>query len=167
VQPKTEDVVEQGNLQTGLKTNPNNRNSFSGGSMNGETTTKSVQDAMDHAQAAIGSAKDAVGSGIGNAKEALGSGMDAANTEIDALKEQISKLAQTVSQLVQSQASSARDQMMSAVGSASESISKSASAAQGTLTDVEADVESRIKRNPWAAIAIAGLLGVLVAKAIS
>ena len=34
-------------------------------------------------------------------------------------------------------------------------------------SDVEADVESRIKRNPWAAIAIAGLLGVLIAKAIS
>jgi ElaB/YqjD/DUF883 family membrane-anchored ribosome-binding protein len=175
---RTEDVVEQGNIQGGLKINPNNGNSYSGGSMNGESTTKNAQDAMGHAQAAIGSAKDAVGTGIGNskdalgsgigsAKEALGSGVDAANTELDALKEQISKLAQTVSQLVQSQASSARDQVMSAVGTASESISQSASAAQGTLTFVEADVESRIKRNPWAAIAISGLLGVLIAKAIS
>jgi ElaB/YqjD/DUF883 family membrane-anchored ribosome-binding protein len=164
---RTEDVVEQGNIQGGLKINPNNGNSYSGGSMNGESTTKSAQDAVGQAQAAFGSAKDAVGSGIGNAKEALGSGVDAANTELEALREQISKLAQTVSQLVQSQASSARDQVMSAVGTASESISQSASAAQGTLTFVEADVESRIKRNPWAAIAISGLLGVLIAKAIS
>jgi len=173
-----EGVVEQGNFQGGLKTNSNNHNSYSGGSMNGESTTKSAQDAMGHAQAAIGSAKDAVGSGIGNAKDALGSGIgnakealgtgvDAANTELDALKDQISKLAQTVTQLVQSQASTARDQVMSAVGTASESLSQSASAAQGTLTFVEADVESRIKRNPWAAIAIAGLFGIIIAKALS
>jgi ElaB/YqjD/DUF883 family membrane-anchored ribosome-binding protein len=148
--------VEQRNFETEFNAKPTNPNAFSGGSMNGESTAKNVQDAMGHAQSAIGSAKDA-----------LGSGVQAANTEIDALKEQISKLAQTVSQLVQSQASTAKDQVMSAVGSASETLSQSAHAAHGTLTSVEADVESRIKRNPWAAITIAGLLGLLIAKAIS
>jgi ElaB/YqjD/DUF883 family membrane-anchored ribosome-binding protein len=57
--------------------------------------------------------------------------------------------------------------MMSAMGSASDSLSKSASAAQGTLTSVEQDMESRIKKNPWAAIAIAGLLGLVIAKALT
>jgi ElaB/YqjD/DUF883 family membrane-anchored ribosome-binding protein len=148
--------METGTFEGGSRINPTNSNAFSGGSMNGETTAKNIQDAMGHAQSAIGNAKDAVGSGV-----------QAANTEIDALREQIAKLAQTVSQLVQSQASTAKDQVMSAVGSASESLSHTASAAQGTLTYVEADVESRIKRNPWAAIAIAGLLGLLIAKATS
>ena len=148
--------MENGNLEGGVNTSSTNPNAFSGGSMNGESTDKNVQDAMGHAQSAIGSAKDA-----------LGSGVQAANTEIDALKDQIAKLAQTVSQLVQSQASTTRDQVVTAVGSASDSISKSASAAKGTLTSVEHDVESRIKNNPWAAIAIAGLLGLLIAKALS
>ena len=146
--------MDKGSYEGGLVTNAN-PNAFSGDSMNGETS-KSAQDAVDNAQSAIG-----------NAKEALGSGVQAANTEIEALKEQIAKLAQTVSQLMQSQASSAKDQVMSAVGSASETLSQSATAAQGTLTFVEADVEGRIKRNPWAAIAIAGLVGLLIAKATS
>ena len=156
VYSKKEEVVDNSDFGGGLKTNPNNPNAFSGGTMNGESTDKNVQDAIGHAKSAIGSAKDAVGSGV-----------QAANTEIDALKDQIAKLAQSVSQLVQSQASTAKDQMMSAVGSASDSLSKSASAAHGTLTSVEHDVESRIKNNPWAAIAIAGLVGLLVAKALS
>jgi ElaB/YqjD/DUF883 family membrane-anchored ribosome-binding protein len=139
VYSKKEEVVDNSDFGGGLKTNPNNPNAFSGGTMNGESTDKNVQDAIGHAQSAIGSAKDAVGSGV-----------QAANTEIDALKDQIAKLAQSVSQLVQSQASTAKDQMMSAVGSAGDSLSKSASAAHGTLTSVEHDVESRIKNNPWA-----------------
>jgi len=156
VQSQKEGLVDQGNFEGGLKATSANPNAFSGGSMNGETTTKNVQDAMGHAQSAIG-----------NAKDALGSGVQAANTEIEVLKDQIAKLAQTVSQLVQSQASTAKDQVMSAVGTASESISHSASAAQGTLTFVEADVEARIKRNPWAALAIAARLGLRIAKALS
>ena len=101
--------MENRNLEGGVNTGSTNPNAFSGGSMNGESTDKNVQDAMGHAQSAIGSAKDA-----------LGSGVQAANTEIDALKDQIAKLAQTVSQLVQSQASTTRDQVMTAVGSAGE-----------------------------------------------
>jgi ElaB/YqjD/DUF883 family membrane-anchored ribosome-binding protein len=149
VYSKKEEVVDNRDFEGSVKTNPTNPSAFSGGSMNGESTNKNVQDA------------------VGHAKDALGSGVQAANTEIDALKDQIAKLAQTVSQLVQSQASSAKDQMMSAMGSASDSLSKSASAAQGTLTSVEQDMESRIKKNPWAAIAIAGLLGLVIAKALT
>ena len=117
-----------------------------------------------------GSGQDAVNnvqSAIGNAKDAVGSGVQAANTEIDALKDQISKLAQSVGQLMQSQASNARDQMKSAMDTASDSLSQTAAVAQGTLTSVEADMETRIKRNPWTAIVIAGLAGLLIAKAIS
>jgi ElaB/YqjD/DUF883 family membrane-anchored ribosome-binding protein len=136
---------------------------FAGGSINGESATKNGQDTMAHVQSAMGSAKDAMGS----AKDALGSGVQAANTEIEALKDQIAKLAQTVSHLVQNQAATTRDQVKSAVGTASETLSQSAAVAQSTFTSVEADMESRIKRNPWTAIAIAALLGLILAKATS
>jgi ElaB/YqjD/DUF883 family membrane-anchored ribosome-binding protein len=109
--------------------------------------------AMDHAQAAIASAKDAVSSG-----------MKAGDNEIGALKDQLAHLKQSVTQLVQSQASTARGQVMDAVGTATDSVSHSAAAAQETLASIEADVGARIKRNPWSAVAIAGLVGLLIGK---
>jgi len=148
--------MDNGNLESGVNSKLGGLEPPKGVMMNGEAAKKSGQDAIGHVQAAVGSAKDAVGAGA-----------QAANVEIDALKDQISKLAQTVTQLVQSQASTARDQVMSAVGSASDTLSQHASAAQGTLTTVENDIESRIKRNPWSAIAIAGLLGLIIAKTMS
>ena len=109
--------------------------------------------AVDHAQAAIASAKDAVTSGL-----------KAGDSEIGALQDQIAQLTKTVTQLVKHQTSAATGQVMDAVGTATESISQSAAAAQDTLASVEADVGARIKRNPWSAVAIAGLVGVLIGK---
>jgi ElaB/YqjD/DUF883 family membrane-anchored ribosome-binding protein len=135
-----------------------NKDSFEGDvrgkNGNGEHTAGGLMnDAMDQTLSAIGSAKDAVASGA-----------QVAESEIRALQDQIAKMAQTVTQLVQNQASSVRDQVMDAVGTASDSVSKSAAVAQDALTSMEADVESRIKRNPWSAVAIAALAGLLIGK---
>ncbi len=54
--------------------------------------------------------------------------------------------------------------MGSAMGTASESLSQSAAIAQDKFAAVEGDVESRIKKNPWGAVAIAALIGLLIGK---
>ena len=69
------------------------------------------------------------------------------------LRDEIAKLTRTVSDLAQRQASAGRDQVFSAMGPAGESLSQSAD-----------EVESRIKRNPWGAVAIAALVGLLIGR---
>ena len=91
-------------------------------------------DAAGKAQAALGSAKDAINESV-NAVSAL---------DLSGVRNEITKLAQTVSDLAQKQVSSGRDQVVGAVEAA--------------------DVETRIKKNPWAAVAIAALIGLLIGK---
>lgn len=91
-------------------------------------------DAAGKAQAALGSAKDAVNESV-NAVSAL---------DLSALRNEVTKLAQTVSDLAHKQVSAGRDQVVGAVEAA--------------------DVETRIKKNPWAAVAIAALIGLLIGK---
>ena len=91
-------------------------------------------DAAGKAQAALGSAKDAVNESV-NAVSAL---------DLSGVRNEITKLAQTVPDLAQKQVSSGRDQVVGAVEAA--------------------DVETRIKKNPWAAVAIAALIGLLLGK---
>jgi uncharacterized protein YjbJ (UPF0337 family) len=91
-------------------------------------------DAGGKAQAALGSAKDTVNESV-NAVSAL---------DLSGVRNEITKLAQTVSDLAQKQVSSGRDQVVGAVEAA--------------------DVETRIKKNPWAAVAIAALIGLLIGK---
>jgi ElaB/YqjD/DUF883 family membrane-anchored ribosome-binding protein len=114
-----------------------------------------------------GEAMSHVQSAIDSAKEAVSSGAQAAAGEIGALQDQVGKLAQSVAQLLQDQASSARDQVVGAVGKASDTISQSATAAQDTLTSIETDVGARIKGNPWSAVVLAVLVGVLIGKMTS
>ena len=74
------------------------------------------------------------------------------------------ELTQTVSDLMQKQVSSTSDQVKDAVGVAANNIAQSASDAQDKLTSLEADISSRIRRNPWTTVAIAVLVGLLIAK---
>jgi ElaB/YqjD/DUF883 family membrane-anchored ribosome-binding protein len=67
---------------------------------------------------------------------------------------------------VQKQTSAARDQVMGAVGSAADNITQSTSVAQDKLASLEVDMEAGIKKNPWTAIAIAALVGLLVGKMV-
>ena len=80
------------------------------------------------------------------------------------LREDIAKLTQTVSDLALKQIASSRDQMAGVVGAAGDSLSQSAAVAQEQIRRVEGDVEARIKKNPWGAVAVAGLIGLLIGK---
>jgi ElaB/YqjD/DUF883 family membrane-anchored ribosome-binding protein len=99
--------------------------------------------------------------GCESAKDAIKSGADAvASVDLSTLGDDVAKLTQTVSGLVQKQTSSARDQVVVAVGAAADNISQATSAAQDNLVYVEAG----IKNNPWTAVAIAALVGLLIGK---
>ena len=108
----------------------------------------------------------------GKARSALGSAKDAASGAVDAvsaldfsgLRDEISKLSQKVSDLAQNQVSAGRDQVIGAMGAAGESLSHSAANAQDKFAAIEGDVESRIKKNPWGAVAIAALIGLLIGR---
>jgi uncharacterized protein YjbJ (UPF0337 family) len=114
----------------------------------------SYDDAMGKARSALGSAKDAVSDGV-DAVSAL---------DFSGLKNEVAKLAQQITELTQRQVLSGRDQVVGAMGAASDSLSQSAAVAQDRFAAVEGDVESRIKKNPWGAVAIAGLIGLLIGK---
>ena len=127
-----------------------------GQAMNDRSTTAQGQfdDALGKARSAVGSAKDAVSGGV-DAVSAL---------DFSGLRDEISKLTQRVSDLAQNQVSAGKDQLVGAMGAAGQSLSQSAANAQDTFAAVEGDVEARIKKNPWGAVAIAALIGLLIGK---
>jgi ElaB/YqjD/DUF883 family membrane-anchored ribosome-binding protein len=122
----------------------------------------------DSTKTAQGSYDDAAGkarSALGNAKDAVSGGVDAVSAlDFSALRDQISQLTQKVSDLAQNRVSAGRDQLVGAMGVAGDSLSQSAANAQDKFTAIEGDVESRIKKNPWGAVAIAALIGLLIGK---
>jgi len=104
-------------------------------------------------------------SALGSAEDALSRGADAVSAvDFSALRDEVAKLTQMVADLAQRQISAGREQMMGAMGSAGDSLAQSAAAAQDKLVAVEGDVEARIKKNPWAAVAVAALIGLLIGK---
>jgi uncharacterized protein YjbJ (UPF0337 family) len=127
----------------------------------GQATNDRSTTAQGYYDDAAGKARSAVGS----AKDAISGGVDAVSAlDFSGLRDEISKLTQRVSDLAQNQVSAGRDQLVGAMGAAGESLSQSAASAQDTFTAVEGDIEARIKRNPWGAVAIAALLGLLIGK---
>jgi ElaB/YqjD/DUF883 family membrane-anchored ribosome-binding protein len=125
-----------------------------GQATNDRSTTAHYDDAAGKARSAVGSAKDAVSGGV----DAISS------LDFSGLRDEISKLTQKVSDLAQNQVSVGRDQVVGAMGAAGESLSQSAANAQDKFAALEGDVESRIKKNPWGAVAVAGLIGLLIGK---
>jgi ElaB/YqjD/DUF883 family membrane-anchored ribosome-binding protein len=121
--------------------------------------------AADSVQSALGHAKDALASGVSSVADAMRGAADKeTNPDLGALREDLAKHRRTVSELVERQAASRREQVMDALGGVGETISESASAAQDKMGSIEADLESRIQRNPWSAIAIALGVGILIGK---
>ena len=119
------------------------------------TTAQGIyEDAAGKAQSALGSAGDAVSLSV-DAVSAL---------DLSALRDEVSKLTQMVADLAQKRVSAGRDQVISAMGAAGDSLSQSAVIAQDKFAAVEGDVEARIKKNPWGAVAIAALIGLLIGK---
>ena len=84
--------------------------------------------------------------------------------DLSGLRDDIARLTRTVSDLAQKQVASSRDQVAGAAIAAGDSLSQSAAVAQDKFAAVEGDVEARIKRNPWGAVAVAGLIGLLIGK---
>jgi ElaB/YqjD/DUF883 family membrane-anchored ribosome-binding protein len=102
---------------------------------------------------------------LDNAKDAVSEGVDSVSAlDFSALRDEVTKLTEMVSGLAQKQVSAGRDQVIGAVGAASDSLSQSAAMAQDKFVAVESDVETRIKKNPWGAVAIAALIGLLIGK---
>jgi uncharacterized protein YjbJ (UPF0337 family) len=127
----------------------------------GQATNDRSTTAQGYYDDAAGKARSAVGS----AKDVVSGGVDAISAlDFSGLRDEISKLTQKVSDLTQNQVAAGRDQVVSAMGAASDSLSQSATTAQDKFTALEGDVESRIKKNPWGAVAVAGLIGLLIGK---
>jgi ElaB/YqjD/DUF883 family membrane-anchored ribosome-binding protein len=157
------------------------RNSFSGDAqMNKDNFEGGVRSAIGQGERFVGSATSDSGSEVkgaykevaGSAQSAWGSAKDAAKEAADSgsvpdlsrLRDDIAKLTQTVSALAQKQVASSRDQVVGVMGAAGDSLSQSAGVAQDKFAAVEGDVEARIKKNPWGAVAVAGLIGLLIGK---
>ena len=120
-----------------------------------KTTAQGVyDDAAGKGQSALGSAEDAVSRSV-DAISAL---------DFSGLRDEVSKLTQMVADLAQRRVSAGRDQVVGAMGAAGDSLSQSAAIAQDKFAAVEGDVEARIKKNPWGAVAIAALIGLLIGK---
>jgi ElaB/YqjD/DUF883 family membrane-anchored ribosome-binding protein len=99
------------------------------------------------------------------AKDAVSGGVDAISSlDFSGLRDEISKLTQKVADLTQNHVAAGRDQVVGAMGAAGQTLSQSASDAQDKFSALEGDVESRIKKNPWGAVAVAGLIGLLIGK---
>jgi ElaB/YqjD/DUF883 family membrane-anchored ribosome-binding protein len=148
--------------------------------MNKDNFEGGLRPAVGHGGRSVGAATDDKTSEVrgannevaGSAQTAWEGAKDAATEMADSgsipdlsqLRDDIARLTQTVSDLAQKQVASSRDQVAGVVSAAGDSLSQSAAVAQDKFAAVESDVEERIKRNPWGAVAVAGLIGLLIGK---
>jgi ElaB/YqjD/DUF883 family membrane-anchored ribosome-binding protein len=147
--------VNKDNFEGGLRSAVGQGEKYLGAAADDKAEVKGAyNEVAGSAQSAWGSAKDA-------AKEMTDSG---SLPDLSRLRDDIATLTQTVSDLAQKQVASSREQVVGAVGAAGESLSQSASVAQDKFAAMEGDVEARIKKNPWGAVAVAGLIGLLIGK---
>jgi ElaB/YqjD/DUF883 family membrane-anchored ribosome-binding protein len=127
----------------------------------GQVTNDRSTTAQGYYDDAAGKARSAVGS----AKDAVSGGVDAISSlDFSELRDEITKLTQKVSDLAQNQVAAGRDRVVGAMGAAGETLSESSANAQDKFAALEGDLESRIKKNPWGAVAVAGLIGLLIGK---
>jgi uncharacterized protein YjbJ (UPF0337 family) len=103
---------------------------------------RAMSDTGTTAQGYLDDATGRVQSAIGSAKDALSGGVDAAA----GMRDQAGKMAQSVSEYAQKQASAATDSL--------------------SQSQTMADVEARIKQNPWGAVLVAALIGLVVGKVL-
>ncbi len=120
-------------------------------------------------QDAVGRAKDSITAGAASVADAAKSAADGvadgvANIDLSQLRDDLAKLTRTVGELVQGGTESTRVQLRDAFDSARENISQSTAVALDKAETIEADLESRIQKNPWGAVAIAVGVGVLIGK---
>ena len=102
---------------------------------------------------------------MGSAKDAIGGGVDAASAvDLSGLRDEVGKLAQQVSDLAQNELAAGRRQVVKAMGGASDNWAQTATTAQDKFAAVENAWNSPIKKNPWGAVAIAALAGLLIGK---
>jgi ElaB/YqjD/DUF883 family membrane-anchored ribosome-binding protein len=147
-----------------------NQDSFEGAVRSGEGKGEQFmgQASKDGSLSRRGNLDEAAGkaqSALGSAKDALASGVDAAQSiDFTGLRDEIASLSKQVADLVQKQAIAKRDQLSGAVAAATDSVTQSASSAQDKLNSLESDVEDRIKKNPWGAVAAAALAGFVIGK---
>ena len=140
-----------------------NRDNFEGGVRStigqGEKTFgQATGDRATEAQGAYDKATGKARSALGSAKDAVNEGVDTVSAlDFSGLRDEVAKLTQTVAGLAQKQ-------MSSAMGAAGDSLSQSTAIAQDKFAAVEDDVEARIKKNPWGAVVIAALIGLLIGK---
>jgi ElaB/YqjD/DUF883 family membrane-anchored ribosome-binding protein len=87
------------------------------------------------------------GDAAGKAQAALDSAKNAVNEGVDTVSAQVS---------------AGRDQVVGAMGSAADNLSRSAAKAEDIFAALESDLESRIKKNPLVTVAIAALIGLLI-----
>jgi uncharacterized protein YjbJ (UPF0337 family) len=127
----------------------------------GQVTNDRSTTAQGYYDDAAGKARSAVGS----AKDAVSGGVDAVSSlDFSGLRDEITKLTGKVSDLTQNQVAAGRDRVVGAMGAAGETLSESSANAQDKFAALEGDVESRIKKNPWGAVAVAALIGLLIGK---
>ena len=100
-------------------------------------------------------------SAVGSAKDAIKSGTDAvASVDLSTLGDDVAKLTQTLRTLCKSRLRRPGIRLVGAAGAAADNISHATSVAQDNLVSIEAG----IKKNPWTAVAIAALVGLLIGK---
>ncbi|MBV9433984.1 MAG: DUF883 family protein [Hyphomicrobiales bacterium] len=159
--------MSKDNIEGGLRKTAGQVEEFAGrATKNKQVTGEGIYDqAVGSAQSAYGQAKDTLASGASAVQKAAGNAMnEIASGDLDSLRADVTKLAQTVSQLVQNQANSTRNQITNAVGAAGDNLSQTAAMAQDRFMSMEAEMESKIKQNPLAAVGVAFGIGLLIGK---
>jgi len=159
--------MSKDNIEGGLRKTAGQVEEFAGrATKNKQVTGEGIYDqAVGSAQSAYGQAKDTLASSASAVQKAAGNAMnEIASGDLDSLRADVTKLAQTVSQLVQNQANSTRNQITNAVGAAGDNLSQTAAMAQDRFMSMEAEMESKIKQNPLAAVGVAFGIGLLIGK---
>ncbi len=84
------------------------------------------------------------------------------SADLQALRDDVAKLSASFADYVRTQTEGAANTVLGAVDSARGRITETATKAKDRVTDVSADIETTIERNPLAAVLIALVAGIFV-----